>query len=480
MCSISGAIFPAMKTNLPGIESAYENLRRTIIQAEDRGRDSFGFISISRDGKTRQVKKVIGKPSDHPQEFSALYNSEVALVINNNRAEPTTEYVSEKRSEDIQPFTYKGWVVAHNGTIANDKELEKKYRLKRDTTIDSAIIPAFLDYFFGDDFASPEDVVSILSKELVGSYALAIARADDPTKLILMTNYKPLYVAYNQIHGYYLFSSLENYLQSKDPVEKLNSHWQVTAVPAYSAMIFENGQWRSMALPSKEEKVENKKALVVCSGGLDSTVVAAKAIKEGYDVTLLHFRYQCRAETREVKAVTAIGRKLNCEVLFVDTDIFKEVIKGSPLTNTKDVGGDISKGEAGVEFAHEWVPARNLIMLSIATGIAEAQGFETLMLGNNLEESGAYPDNEMEFINKLNEVLPFATQVNKKVRIKMPVGNLMKHEIVRLGLEINAPLDLCWSCYEAAEKHCGECGPCTMRKIAFEINGIPDSLEYLK
>jgi 7-cyano-7-deazaguanine synthase len=150
------------------------------------------------------------------------------------------------------------------------------------------------------------------------------------------------------------------------------------------------------------------------------------------------------------------------------------VIGASPLTDgTKGIASD-GDGRAGAEFAHEWVPARNLIMLAIATGIAEAHGFDVLAVGTNLEESGAYPDNEMEFVKRLNALLPFAVGSRRKVRVEMPAGNLMKHEIVKRGVAVDAPLDLTWSCYHAGDHHCGQCGPCYMRRRGFEMNGLAD------
>jgi 7-cyano-7-deazaguanine synthase len=147
----------------------------------------------------------------------------------------------------------------------------------------------------------------------------------------------------------------------------------------------------------------------------------------------------------------------------------------SPLPNA---AATVSGGEAGAEFAHEWVPARNLLLLSVATAFAEANGFETIVLGNNLEEAGAYPDNEPEFIAKFNDILPFAVGDGKRMEVIMPVGNLMKHEIVALGMELNAPIHLTWSCYRAGEHHCGTCGPCYMRRKAFDINKELDPLVY--
>ncbi|MCK9288524.1 MAG: 7-cyano-7-deazaguanine synthase [Sphaerochaetaceae bacterium] len=475
MCSISGAIYPEGASLDVRAEIA-KMLRDTIIQAEDRGRDSFG-IAMVLDGKPAHLKKYIGAPSEYGT-IGGLMDDDVAIVINNNRAEPTTEYVKDKRLEDVQPFKHGKWIVAHNGTIANDKELAKKFCVTMPTRIDSAVIPAILEARFHDEF-DPEDVTTFLKEELIGSYALAIVHEDYPNDLLLMTNYKPLYVAHHLDKQYFIFTSLEQYMQQGGIGQHLYSRMQVQQVKPYTAVhITRDCRHIGHSVITEyniKKSFTNRKAVVVCSGGLDSTVVATHAIKAGYDVTLLHFLYKCRAESKEQQAVINTAKRLGCKYTFIETDIFKRDIGGSRLTGTKE---KVADGEAGAEFAHEWVPARNLIMLSIAVGWAESHGCDTIMLGNNLEESGAYPDNEMIFIQKLNEVLPFATQVDKHVHIEMPVGNLMKHEIVKYGLEIGAPLDLCWSCYEAGDLHCGKCGPCFMRKTAFQINHAEEVIQY--
>lgn len=477
MCSITGAFFPKEITYREERQMT-NKLIETIIHAEDRGRDSFGIDILSWVDSPKSIR-VIGPPCEHLGEIDAfLKRSEMSIVINNNRAEPTTEYVAQKRLSDVQPFHSGGWSVAHNGTIANDVTLCKDFDLIRNTSIDSAVIPALLEKFMDNKVFDPEGIVGLLSSSLIGSYSMAIAHVAHPEELLLMTNYKPLFLARHIKHGGFIFTSLEEYFGNNSVADSLQSEWRVTQIPAYTAVYLAPNTLREIPLspPRKVTMGNPKKALVVCSGGLDSTVVAAKAIADGYLVKLLHFKYKCRAESQEVIAVKRIASALGVEVIFVETDIFKEVIKGSPLTGTGDE--TIADGVAGAEFAHEWVPARNMIMLSIATGIAEARGIDVIMLGNNLEEAGAYPDNEMIFIHKMNEVLPYAVQVNKRVRFEMPVGNLMKHEIVKLGLELDAPLDLCWSCYEAGIVHCGECGPCFMRRTAFRINGQEDMIPY--
>lgn len=172
-------------------------------------------------------------------------------------------------------------------------------------------------------------------------------------------------------------------------------------------------------------------------------------------------------------AVQAIAAHLNAPLHILETDVLAKIGGSSLLTN-----GNIASGEAGAEFAHEWCPARNLVLASLATAMAEAHGYTAIALGNNLEESGAYPDNEQAFIHALNTVMPNAVADGKHVRFIQPVGNLMKHQIVSLGLKVNAPLHLTWSCYKDGPKHCGDCGPCYMRRKAFTMNNATDPVEY--
>jgi 7-cyano-7-deazaguanine synthase len=144
---------------------------------------------------------------------------------------------------------------------------------------------------------------------------------------------------------------------------------------------------------------------------------------------------------------------------------------GSPLF---DPGAAISGPITGAEFAKEWVPARNLLMIAHAVAFAEANGFGSVVLGNNLEEAGAYPDNEEEFTHLLDQTLDYAVAADHRVRLEAPVGHLMKHEIVAEGQRIGVPWHLTWSCYRGGSQHCGRCGPCFMRREAFRRNGMDD------
>jgi 7-cyano-7-deazaguanine synthase len=476
-CSISGCILFKKNRSLDELKRIEAKVKQLIIQGEDRGRDSYGIVSFTSDGQVTVIKRP-GRPSESlskDEDRDQFITAETTIVINNDRAEPTTEHVSKKQLEDIQPVGTKIY-VAHNGTIANDKDLEERYRLERRSRVDTAVIPPLLETFWN---GSLENLQKILRDLVVGSYGLAIVDRKSPETLYLACNYKPLYLEYDKTCDVLFFTSLENYLQQQQkPIWNSNP---VRQMKPYSLMMISTDRTSGeLTLWKHDANIHTRqRALVVCSGGLDSTVAAKVLQNQGFEVTLLHFRYRHRAERREAERVKRIASRLGCNVKIVDTDIFRDVIGHSRLIESSDDqiirDGD---GEAGAEFAYEWVPARNLIFLSIAVGIAEAQGFGTVALGNNLEEAGAYPDNEMIFIEKLNDVLPYATNYQKRVKLAMPVGNLMKHEIVKLGVEIDAPLEETWSCYEGEKLHCGTCGPCYMRRKAFKINGLIDPVKY--
>jgi len=262
--------------------------------------------------------------------------------------------------------------------------------------------------------------------------------------------------------------------------DELNEEGSIVEVEPYSLLRVKDGRIEKISLyrDDHEKTFIKKKALIIASAGLDSTVCAQWAVEKGYDISLLHFKYKCRAEEAEVRQIKVLQEHFGCELIEFPVNFFKDIIKHSRL-----LGGDehLMKdggGEASAELAVEWVPARNLIFLSIAAGYAEAYGYNYLILGGNLEESGAFSDNEWIFQKKLNDLLPNALNLQNKVEILTPVADLMKHEIVKLGLDLGAPLDKTYSCYENGTVHCGTCGPDYMRRMAFKMNGIVDMIPY--
>ncbi|NON62253.1 7-cyano-7-deazaguanine synthase, partial [Acidianus sp. RZ1] len=364
MCSVSGVlIFDPEKS-----KEVERKLVDLLKRAEDRGRDSYGVIVIDKTGGIKSIKSS-GKPSDSEEKLNGIINEDSRVVIANNRAEPTTEYVKAKTQEDIQPFVGKRYVVTHNGIISNDIELERRYNLQRKTRIDSAILPPLLDSRWDGTLEGLRKVLS----DIKGSFALIIADKSRPDRIFLAQNFKPLYMAYDFSLKAVFFSSLDEYFDVK-PFDQVNVRklepYSVAEVT--SAMNFNQ-------LPLLEEK-KRKKVLVIASGGLDSTVAATKLLREGYEVTLLHFNYHHKAEERERDAIRKIADYLNLGLMEIDTDLFKLVGNATLIKG----GGEIVKdreGQEGAEFAHEWVPARNTVFISVALAIAESKGYDAIASG---------------------------------------------------------------------------------------------------
>ena len=382
---------------------------------------------------------VFNKALERGKDYSNIYYKNKSWICN-HRAIPTTEIESP---EFNQPFGNE-YKIVHNGVISNDKDLGNK-----EGYIDSYVLSKQLK------FSNIDELVTSL-KKIRGSYAIAIMKPNG--SFYLACNYKPIF--YSLDNDYFIFSSYK---------EHLSGFKNVKRVKPYTAIDIETGEIREI------EREKYDKAVVICSGGLDSTAVAAYAKQKHKEMVLLHFQYGCIAENKETEAIKKIAKKLKCSYKIMKIN-FDFMNGNSTLFGKQE---NISKGIEGAEYANEWVPARNLIMLSLAVGFAEANNYSYIYLGTNLEEGGAYPDNENQFIKDFNNCLYGAVQNGKFVEIRTPLGNLMKHEIVKFGKKYNAPFELTWSCYKNLEKPCGECGPCFMRKTAFARNGLRDPLKYI-
>jgi 7-cyano-7-deazaguanine synthase len=465
-CSVVGALVG------PGGPRILEELQETFRRAKDRGPDSAG-LWLQPWGTGAPALEVYSAGGDDPT-WPAVPSDWFTLVAN-RRGEPTTEVVWDKDESDVQPFTSPGgWVFSHNGTIANDLALHEQLLAPGDrlpTRIDSYAIGLALDRWGWPDALA----------KLVGSFALIAARPAEPTVLYYATNYKPL--AYRGSRSAVQLASLETYLDHHhDPLTDPG----VQRIAPYSFGEFRvRGDGRALVHSSRslfelhpQLDVEAKKVLVICSGGLDSATVAWLYYRQGWEVTLLHFLWGEKAQDSEIQAVKRLARAMYGDqaaqrVFFLETDFFRQWAP-SALTDPEIKIHKERGGEAGAEFAHEWVAARNFNFLAQATGIAEAHGYPFIALGVNVEEAGAYPDNEGIFGIRINEVLPYAVGPYRRVRLLQPFAGYMKHHIVRDGLAAGMPYELTWSCYESGAVHCGSCGPCMMRKTAFAMNGAID------
>ncbi len=125
-----------------------------------------------------------------------------------------------------------------------------------------------------------------------------------------------------------------------------------------------------------------------------------------------------------------------------------------------------------------WVPARNMVFTSIATSFAESIGAEIIIVGWDAEEAATFPDNSKEFMDVFNELISIGSPEN--IKIEAPAIDLNKEEIVKLGVEVGAPMELSYSCYAGRDKHCGVCESCMRRKRAFKKLKIKDLTEYEK
>ncbi|MGE5437393.1 MAG: 7-cyano-7-deazaguanine synthase QueC [Syntrophothermus sp.] len=218
-----------------------------------------------------------------------------------------------------------------------------------------------------------------------------------------------------------------------------------------------------------------KLAVVAVSGGLDSCVTAAIAADE-YELALLHVNYGQRTQERELKAYNDICDFYNVQKrLVIDLSHFAK-IGGSSLTDKKM---EISKADlSNKEIPTSYVPFRNANILCACVSWAEVIGAEAIFIGAVYEDSSGYPDCRPEFFNDFEKVIESGTKPETKIEIKTPIIHLNKSEIVKRGLELNAPLHLTWSCYQNEDAACGVCDSCALRLRGFQTAGVEDPIEY--
>jgi 7-cyano-7-deazaguanine synthase len=156
-------------------------------------------------------------------------------------------------------------------------------------------------------------------------------------------------------------------------------------------------------------------------------------------------------------------------------------ISNSSLNTTEEIPEvteeDLNNIDKSTETASNvWVPARNTVFTSIALSYAESIGAEIIIVGWNGEEGETFPDNSKEYLKEFNELICVGSP--DRIRIEAPAINLNKEEIVELGLEVGAPMELSYSCYKGEENPCGVCESCMRRKRAFKKLNIEDLSEY--
>ena len=232
-------------------------------------------------------------------------------------------------------------------------------------------------------------------------------------------------------------------------------------------------------MTTEGEKRPKAKALVVLSGGMDSTVCASLAVRDvgAENVAALHIDYGQRTERRERRAFQEICDWLGIPTRLATQTAFFRAIGGSALTD-EQIAVPQSGSEIGAEIPVTYVPFRNSHFLSAAVSWAEVLGAEKIYIGAVQQDSSGYPDCRPEFYAAFNEAVRTGTKEGN-IRIETPLIALRKAEIVRLGLELGAPFHLTWSCYSREDWACGVCDSCVLRRRAFAAAGACDPIAYV-
>jgi len=226
------------------------------------------------------------------------------------------------------------------------------------------------------------------------------------------------------------------------------------------------------------------KAVVLLSGGVDSTTTLAIAKKEGFDLFALSFRYGQRHKV-ELVAAKRIATFFNvAKHLVVDIDL--RLLGGSALTDNLEVPKNRTTEEMGGDIPITYVPARNTIFLSFALAWAEVLGSEDIFIGVNALDYSGYPDCRPEYIAAYEKMANLATKagVERKQKLKLhtPLIQMTKAQIIKKGLELGVDYSLTHSCYDPSPngEACGQCDSCLLRLKGFREAGVQDPIGYCK
>lgn len=219
---------------------------------------------------------------------------------------------------------------------------------------------------------------------------------------------------------------------------------------------------------------QNKKAVVLLSGGLDSATVLCWAINKGYQPQALIFDYGQR-HSREVASAKALCKKTGMSYLVLS---IKLPWQGSSLLDKKSV---LPKAKTvkdiGAQIPSTYVPGRNTLFLSYGLSLAEAAGAGAVMIGANALDYSGYPDCRPDFIAAMSKVFKLGTKAGRQghgIKIIAPLLKLTKCQIIKLGINLGVPYNLTWSCYSGGKKPCGTCDSCLLRAKGFREAGVKD------
>jgi len=240
------------------------------------------------------------------------------------------------------------------------------------------------------------------------------------------------------------------------------------------------------SLPKSNSTANGSRAVVLLSGGMDSCVCAALAARD-QGAAAVHVSYGQRTEARERRSFDGICDRLEIRDRLVVRNEALRAIGGSALTDSSLAVPEVHTLGAGrpvvvpvgvpVGVPVTYVPFRNAHFLAVAVSWAEVLGAEKVYIGAVEPDSSGYPDCRPEYYRAFNEVVKAGTKEGT-IRVATPLIAMHKAEIVTLGLELNAPFDLTWSCYQREDRACGVCDSCVLRLRAFREAGAEDPIPY--
>ena len=217
------------------------------------------------------------------------------------------------------------------------------------------------------------------------------------------------------------------------------------------------------------------RALVLFSGGLDSTVLATQMKKDAEETRLLSIDYGQR-HAKELDHSQKVADHLGLAHEILKLPQLGQILGGSSLT---DKSMTLPEGHYAEESMKSTVvPNRNMILLALAGGHALSIGFDTIAYAAHAGDHTIYPDCRPEFADAMDTALGLADW--NTLSLHRPYVEMTKSDLVSLGDKLEAPLHLTWSCYAGGERHCGKCGTCVERKEAFALANIPDPTKYVE
>jgi queuosine biosynthesis protein QueC len=444
---MSGLVAALINKDDAGIRKSNDDQMRLACQ---RGSEAIGYTFHPWGAGESGTFKLFGRDRNSTRLASFEAGPQYTLLGCATSAS-ATQPLSEG---NVAPFTHGNWCVVVDGAIQGKTGLE---------------LARLLDHRGPQVFA-----------ELKGQFALIAFDRRDPRVLWWATKAKPLHGLYDTLdRGVRIASQADAFFGM---YHQVRSPAPVQLGPYAHGILGHDGRMTSVPY----DRNTGIGTLVLSGGGLDTLVAGWEiaTLHPHESVTFFHVDYGQKAKMRERAATIAFSVVLNRSgILTVKdsagfdghrTEFFKEHA-GSRLTS-----GRVSHSpQAGVPS--EWVPARNTVLLSLGLAYAEYGAYSRVVLGINQDAASAYPDNETEWAERWEALIPYAVGLDRQVELETPLRGLSKAQIVTLGERYKIPWADAnsWSCYEGSpDGHCGTCSSCRARKGAFARAGVTDPTAY--